>query len=82
MNDGKLESAQIRPLSTIQAGQTVMFHSVAAGRELKNRLAAMGLVANTKMKVVNNSHPGPFVVSVKDTKIMLGRGMAAKIMVI
>jgi len=41
----------------------------------------MGLVADVEITVVNNSHPGPFVISVKDSKMMLGRGMANKIMV-
>jgi Fe2+ transport system protein FeoA len=41
----------------------------------------MGLVANTEIKVVSNSHPGPFVIVVKEAKVMLGRGMAHKIMV-
>jgi Fe2+ transport system protein FeoA len=34
-----------------------------------------------EITVVNNSHPGPFVISVKGSKMMLGRGMADKIMV-
>jgi Fe2+ transport system protein FeoA len=42
----------------------------------------MGLLPNVEITVVNNTHPGPFVISVKDSKMMLGRGMAHKIMVL
>lgn len=70
-----------RPLSTVKAGETVRLVQVDAGRGLKSRLASMGLVANTEIKLVSNSHPGPVVIVVKETKMMLGRGMAHKIMV-
>lgn len=70
-----------RPLSAVKAGETVRLVQVDAGRGLKSRLASMGLVANTEIKLVSNSHPGPVVIVVKETKMMLGRGMAHKIMV-
>jgi Fe2+ transport system protein FeoA len=42
----------------------------------------MGLVPNVEITVVRNAHPGPFVISVRDSKMMLGRGVADKIMVL
>jgi len=42
----------------------------------------MGLMVNVEITVVNNGHPGPFVVSVRESKVVLGRGMADKIMVV
>lgn len=65
----------------IQSGKTVKLTSVQAGRGLNSRLAAMGLLPNVDVTVINNGHPGPFVVSVKGSRMMLGRGMADKIMV-
>jgi ferrous iron transport protein A len=70
-----------RPLSTIRAGQTVTIASIQAGRGLNSRLASMGLVRGTQITVVNNERPGPFVISIKGSKMMLGRGMAHKIMI-
>jgi len=75
------QSNPIQPLSTVRAGQSVRLARVDAGRGLNSRLAAMGLVTNTEIKVVSNNHPGPFVIIVKEAKVMLGRGMAHKIMV-
>ena len=68
-------------LSEIPAGQTVKFVKVDAGQGLNSRLASMGLVPNVEIKVINNSHPGPFVINVKNSRIALGRGMANKIKV-
>lgn len=70
------------PLSTVTTGSKVRLARVEAGHSLKSRLAAMGLLPNVEMMVIRNSHPGPFVISVKGSKVMLGRGMAHKIMVI
>ena len=72
---------QIRPLSTTKAGETVRLVRIDAGRGLNSRLAAMGLVASTELRVVSNGHPGPFVLIVKDAKVVLGRGVAQKILV-
>jgi ferrous iron transport protein A len=77
-----MEQKKARPLSKVQAGETVKLVGIEAGRGLNSRLASMGLVPNVKITVVNNSQPGPFVISVKNSKMMLGRGMAHKIMVL
>ncbi len=70
------------PLTTIQVGRRVKLVSVDAGCGLQGRLAAMGLVAGVEIEVLRNSPPGPFLIAVKGTRIMLGRGMAHKIMVV
>ncbi len=69
-------------MSKVQAGETVKLANIEAGRDLNSRLASMGLVPNVEITVVSNNHPGPFVISVKNSKMMLGRGMAHKIMVL
>jgi len=76
-----MDQTHVRPLSVVGAGETVRIVKVNAGRCLNSRLAAMGLVPNTKVTVVSNAHPGPFVLNVKGSKVMLGRGMAHKISV-
>jgi Fe2+ transport system protein FeoA len=77
-----MEQKKARSLSKVQAVETVKLVGIEAGRGLNSRLASMGLVPNVKITVVNNSQPGPFVISVKNSKMMLGRGMAHKIMVL
>ncbi len=76
-----MEHSQIRSLSAIENGEKVRLVRVDAGRDLNRRLASMGFVPNVEITVVSNSHPGPFVVIVKDVKLVLGRGVAHKVLV-
>ncbi len=70
-----------RPLSGVKAGEKVTLVYIDAGHGLRGRLTAMGLVPGTILTVIKNDRPGPFVINVKNTKVMLGRGMAQKIIV-
>jgi len=69
------------PLTIIQVGRIVKIVSVEAGGGLQGRLAAMGLVPGEEIEVLRNTPHGPFLIGVKGSRIMLGRGMAQKIMV-
>jgi Fe2+ transport system protein FeoA len=51
------------------------------GHRLEHRLQHMGLTPGQTVKVVQNAIPGPVIVAVKDTRIGLARGVAAKIFV-
>jgi len=77
-----MKDEQLKPLSMVRAGETVRLARINAGQGLNSRLASMGLVPNVEITVVKSGHPGPFVISVKDCKMMLGRGVAHKIMVL
>ena len=68
-------------LSNIKTGQKVKLIRVDAGEDLKSRLAALGMVPNVQITIINKGRPGPFVVSFKGSRIALGRGMTEKIMV-
>lgn len=68
-------------LNMIEPGKIVKIVSIEAGINLKSRLAAMGLIPGMEIKVVRNSLSGPFIVIVKGTRLVLGRGMACKIIV-
>jgi ferrous iron transport protein A len=75
------EHSSIRLLSAVKTGERARFVRVEAGRGLNSRLASMGFVPSAEITVVSNSHPGPFMVIIKDVKLVLGRGVAQKIMV-
>ena len=77
----EVQDRQMRPLSTAKTGERVRLVRIDAGRGLNNRLASMGLVPNAELRVVSNGHPGPFVLIVKEAKVVLGRGAAQKILV-
>lgn len=69
------------PLALVENGRYVRFLAVKAGRELQARLAAMGLVPGVEIEVIQNSTHGPFIIAVKGSRMMLGRGIAQKIVV-
>jgi len=69
------------PLAMSLVGQRVSFVGLQrGGRRLSRRLAEMGLVPGERMQVLNRG-PGPFIVAVKGTRLLLGRGMAERILV-
>ena len=74
-------SDSARPLSKVEAGTTVTFVSIDVGGDLKQRLAAMGILPNVRITVIRNWHCGRIILNVKNTKVVLGRGMAHKVMV-
>jgi len=67
------------PLTDIHEGLKARLHSITGGRELRTRLAALGLLPGTEIEVIQNSGKGPFVVSVKGSRIVIGRGMASRV---
>jgi len=73
--------AKLISLHDIKAGHAVRVASVDAGRGLKNRLAALGILVNAGLTVVRNDGAGQIIVQVRDSKIILGRGMTHKIYV-
>ncbi len=69
------------PLAMVESGRRVRLLAVKAGRGLQARLAAMGLVPGVEIEVIQNLAHGPFVIAVKGSRVMLGHGMAHKIVV-
>lgn len=51
------------------------------GRQLVSRLASMGLAEEASLVVLQNTGYGAILVMVRDTRIALGRGEAAKVFV-
>ncbi len=69
------------PLAAVKPGKRVFIIGLTAGDGLRGRLAALGLVPGAQVEVITNSARGPFIISVKGSRIVLGHGMAQKIMV-
>ncbi|MBN2019491.1 MAG: ferrous iron transport protein A [Sedimentisphaerales bacterium] len=76
-----METKNAIPLSKVGEGFLVSVVGVDAGRGLRNRLISMGLFTGTQIRIVRNDGSGPFVISVKNSRMALGRGVADKIMV-
>ncbi|MFP4687053.1 MAG: ferrous iron transport protein A [bacterium] len=69
------------PLATVETGKNVRLIAINGGQEVKNRLFSLGLIPGARIEVLQNTSRGPFLLAVKGSRIMLGRGMARKIVV-
>ena len=68
------------PLTSVGVGRRVRVSRVDGGHGLRGQLCAMGLTPGMPVEVVADGG-GPVVLSVLGSRVMIGRGMAAKIMV-
>lgn len=72
--------AQSLPLTMVAPGERVRLLKVNAGEGLTSRLNAMGLTPGVEVTVVQDSG-GPLLLSVRDSRLAVGRGMAQKMIV-
>lgn len=70
------------PLAMASEGETVSIHCIDCGTEMKKRLGELGLYDSTKIKILKNDISGPVIIKVKESRLVIGRGQASKIMVI
>jgi ferrous iron transport protein A len=68
-------------LDRLPSGTAATVRQLRGGNELAVRLAALGLTAGAPLVVLQNTHGGPLLVRVRDTRIAIGRGEALKILV-
>jgi DtxR family Mn-dependent transcriptional regulator len=69
-------------LGTVEAGRKVRIVALKAGRRLEARLAAMGLLPGTEVQIVANPSNGPSILAIRNTRLVVGRGMTDKILVV
>lgn len=68
-------------LSDVAAGASARVVRVTGGHQTAARLAAMGFTPAAEVGIIRNDGSGPLVVSIKGSRIMLGRGVAHKLLV-
>ena len=76
-----MEPTDIKPLSQVEEGQTVSVVCIDGGRGLRSRLTTMGILPNIIVRMERNGWGGPVVISIKNSRVALGRGVADKIRV-
>lgn len=69
------------PLPQVPVGREVELVAVHGGRRLVHRLAEMGLARGAHFEVVRTGPIGPVIISLKGTRLMLGRGLVGRILV-
>jgi len=69
------------PLIMASRGSKVRLVSVNGGKQMTSRLAAMGLLPGVEVEIISNAPGDPFILDVRGSRLVLGRGMAHKIYV-
>ena len=69
-------------LIELKDGQTGIIVSIAGGKKASKRLAGLGLNPGAEIKVVGRTlFSGPVQIEVCGSKLVLGRGLASKILI-
>ncbi len=80
MNNENNSSPALCPLTMAPIGQDLFLCKLCGGRRLAHRLAEMGLTPGVCLRIVQDAG-GPLLISVRDSRIALGRGIASKLQV-
>jgi ferrous iron transport protein A len=75
------EGSSVIPLGAATIGQEVSLVGVEGGGRLQLRLAEMGLVPGARFRVLARGSPGPFIISLRDMRLILGHGMIHRVRV-
>jgi ferrous iron transport protein A len=65
----------------VSPGEAVQVIDVRAGWGLQRRLADMGLTHGVIIRVMNSQRPGPLIIDLRGSRLILSYGMAQKILV-
>lgn len=69
------------PLSSLPPHRPGIVHRLTGGRQFISRLAALGFIPGCPIEVIQNFGIGPLIVTIRDTRIALGRHEAEKVRV-
>ncbi|MCD6521670.1 ferrous iron transport protein A [Candidatus Calescamantes bacterium] len=69
------------PLSLLPPGKEAVIIEIRGGMGWRRRLMELGLMEGMKIKVIQRLFPGPVVIAVGNARVVLGFGMAQRIMV-
>jgi ferrous iron transport protein A len=73
---------KLRPLTDLKAAESGIIQELRGGVGFRSRLAALGFTPEVEIRMVQNRGHGPVIVTLRDTRIALGRGEAHKILVL
>jgi len=69
------------PLAMINPSEEATVTEIRGGRGLVQKLADMGLTPGVKIRVISSNKPGPILIDIRGSRLVLGHGVAQKVMV-
>ena len=68
------------PLTFANNGETHIIKRIGGNEELKHHLESLGFTVGTQINIVN-SLSGNVILNIKESRVAIGKDMAAKIMI-
>ena len=68
-------------LTDSSSGSIVRINKIIGGEKLRDKLLSMGLLPGKDIEVLSVRQNGPVIVKINDTRIVIGHGMASKILI-
>jgi ferrous iron transport protein A len=69
-------------LSDCEPGSHVIIDKISGGDKLRDKLFSMGILPGKDIEILSLRKRGPVIVKVNETRLVIGHGMALKILVI
>lgn len=77
----QLPSSPILSLADLKTGERAYFQEIHAQKGVASRLSSLGFTPGVELEMTQNFGFGPLVVSLRGTKVALGRQEAKKTLV-
>ncbi len=71
--------AGVTQLNNLQAGETAVVRDLDGGTHFRSRMASLGFTPGALVKMIQNYGHGAVIVSLRGTRVALGRGEARKV---
>jgi ferrous iron transport protein A len=68
-------------LSELESSQGAAIVELQGGHGFRSRLAALGFTPGAEVRMLRNLSHGPVIVTIRDTRIVLGRQEAERVLV-
>jgi ferrous iron transport protein A len=72
----------MKPLSEVKVNERVIVKQLYGGKDFTSRVAALGFTLGAEITVLQNYGRGPVIVTLRNSRVALGRGEAAKVLVV
>jgi ferrous iron transport protein A len=80
-SDQKVQYQGLRAVGDLPTGGHGVVRLLRGGEEFTHRMVALGFTPGVEVTVVQNYGRGPILVTLRDTRVALGRGEALKVLV-
>ncbi len=69
------------PLSFLKTGQNGVVKNIVGGNGVWQKLSRMGFARGVTVRMVKNDGFGPLIIALGEGRLVLGQGMAQKVMI-